>query len=313
MTILLFMSAFALSSIAAYYAIMGLMAIFSGAAMSIAIMGGALEVSKIVVSSWLYRNWKETSLLLKTYFIIAIIVLMCLTSMGIFGYLSKAHSDQGMVTGDVLSKIELIDGKIKYQREIINDARSTLDQLDQQIAKYTELGAVSRGVKVRDAQRDERAAAYKTIEEAQSQISSLNDQRIPLAQEARKVEAEIGPIRYIAALIYGEQTDPSFLEKAVRIVILMIVGVFDPLAVLMFIAVNQSMMRNQKDSSIEELEEAEKKNPEWDDFFDEPKSETLEEVTEPISDPVVQSVKPDKHMKSSDYVKVSENFNIEKQ
>lgn len=316
MTILLFMSAFALSSIAAYYAIMGLMAIFSGAAMSIAIMGGALEVSKIVVSSWLYRNWKETSLLLKTYFIIAIIVLMCLTSMGIFGYLSKAHSDQGMVTGDVLSKIELIDGKIKYQREIINDARSTLDQLDQQIAKYTELGAVSRGVKVRDAQRSERTATYKTIEEAQSQISSLNDQRIPLAQEARKVEAEIGPIRYIAALIYGEQTDPSFLEKAVRIVILMIVGVFDPLAVLMFIAVNQSMMRNQKDSSIEEFkewEEAEKKNPEWDTFFDKPKSETLEEVKEPISDPVVQSIKPDKHMKSSDYVKVSENFNIEKQ
>ena len=303
MTILLFMSAFALSSIAAYYAIMGLMAIFSGAAMSIAIMGGALEVSKIVVSSWLYRNWKETSFLLKTYFIIAIIVLMGLTSMGIFGYLSKAHSDQGMITGDVLSKIELIDGKIKYQREIINDARATLDQLDQQIEKYTELGAVTRGVNARNSQRDERAATYKTIEEAQARISSLTDERIPLAQEARKVEAEIGPIRYIAALIYGEQTDPSFLEKAVRIVTLMIVGVFDPLAVLMFIGYNQTVMRSKEKEVLKppQVEEPEAKV--------EPELDVMVEV---VTNPKVVEPKPNQHLKSSDYISVDENFKIEK-
>lgn len=310
MTTLLFLSAFALSSIAAYYAIMGLMAIFSGAAMSIAIMGAALEVSKIVVSSWLYRNWKETSLLLKSYFIIAIIVLMCLTSMGIFGYLSKAHSDQGLVTGDVLSKIEIIDSKIKYQREIINDNRSTLDQLDQQIAKYTELGAVSRGVKVRDAQRSERTAAYAAIEAAQGEIGKLTTEKIPLAQEARKVEAEVGPIRYIAALIYGEQTDASFLDKAVRIVILMIVGVFDPLAVLMFIAVNQSAMRKEKDSTIN-LEESTETTPVWDDFFDNP-SEKVEEPVEASKDVVTKNASTGGHIITKNRINLRDSFKIEK-
>lgn len=308
MTTLLFLSAVSLSTIAAYYAIMGLMAIFSGAAMSIAIMGGALELSKLVVASWLYRNWKETSFLLKTYFVTAIIVLMCLTSMGIFGYLSKAHSDQGMITGDVLSKIELIDGKIKYQREIINDARATLDQLDQQIEKYTELGAVTRGVKARNAQRDERAAAYKTIEEAQAKVSEYTDQRIPLAQEARKVEAEIGPIRYIAALIYGEQTDPSFLEKAVRIVTLMIVGVFDPLAVLMFIGYNQTVMRSkekqvEKVPVVEEPKAEPKAEPEVD--------EVIAEV-EVLPKHSIPEVKANQHLKSSDYISLDENFQMEK-
>ena len=261
MTILLFLSAFALSSIAAYYAIMGLMAIFSGAAMSIAVMGGALEVSKLVVASWLYRNWKETTFLLKTYFIIAILVLMTLTSMGIFGYLSKAHSDQGMVTGDVQAKIEIIDQKIAYQKEIIKDARTILDQLDQQIQKYTDLGAVSRGVKARADQRGDREAAYKSIETAQATIAKLNDEKAPLAQEARKVDAEVGPIRYVAALIYNDNTDASTLEKAVRVMILMIVGVFDPLAVLMFIAFNQSSLR-----SIEEPIQAQREEVETEEF-----------------------------------------------
>jgi hypothetical protein len=304
MTTLLFLSAVSLSTIAAYYAIMGLMAIFSGAAMSIAIMGGALELSKLVVASWLYRNWKETSILLKTYFVTAIIVLMCLTSMGIFGYLSKAHSDQGMITGDVLSKIELIDGKIKYQKEIINDARATLDQLDQQIEKYTELGAVTRGVKARDSQRDERAAAYKTIEEAQAKVSEYTDQRIPLAQEARKVEAEIGPIRYIAALIYGEQTDPSFLEKAVRIVTLMIVGVFDPLAVLMFIGYNQTVMRS-KEKEVETVPVVEE--PEVEPEV----NEVIAEV-EVLPKHSIPEVKANQHLKSSDYISLDENFQIQK-
>lgn len=294
MTILLFLSAFALSSIAAYYAIMGLMAIFSGAAMSIAVMGGALEVSKLVVASWLYRNWKETTFLLKTYFIIAILVLMTLTSMGIFGYLSKAHSDQGMITGDVQAKIEIIDQKIAYQKEIINDARSILDQLDQQIQKYTDLGAVSRGVKARADQRGDREAAYKSIETAQSEITKLNDEKAPLAQEARKVDAEVGPIRYVAALIYNDNTDTSTLEKAVRIMILMIVGVFDPLAVLMFIGYNQSAMRNIK--RIEEPIQKETESEEHVIIETKDEDKKLEDVVQsdiPAEVPVVAEILPE--------------------
>lgn len=315
MTILLFLSAFALSSIAAYYAIMGLMAIFSGAAMSIAVMGGALEVSKLVVASWLYRNWKETTFLLKTYFIIAILVLMTLTSMGIFGYLSKAHSDQGMITGDVQAKIEIIDQKIAYQKEIINDARSILDQLDQQIQKYTDLGAVSRGVKARADQRGDREAAYKSIETAQSEITKLNDEKAPLAQEARKVDAEVGPIRYVAALIYNDNTDTSTLEKAVRIMILMIVGVFDPLAVLMFIGYNQSAMRNIK--RIEEPIQKETESEEHVIIETKDEDKKLEDVVQsdiPAEVPVVAESLPEVKKKLTDipsrHIIIGDQFSV---
>lgn len=318
MTILLFLSAFALSSIAAYYAIMGLMAIFSGAAMSIAVMGGALEVSKLVVASWLYRNWKETTFLLKTYFIIAILVLMTLTSMGIFGYLSKAHSDQGMVTGDVQAKIEIIDQKIAYQKEIIKDARTILDQLDQQIQKYTDLGAVSRGVKARADQRGDREAAYKSIETAQATIAKLNDEKAPLAQEARKVDAEVGPIRYVAALIYNDNTDASTLEKAVRVMILMIVGVFDPLAVLMFIAFNQSSLRSIE--PIEEPIQVQREEVETEEFpiveiKDEDKK--LEDVVQsdtPAEVPVVAESSPEVKKKLTDtpsrHIIIGDQFSV---
>lgn len=258
MTFLLFISALALSSIAAYYAIMGLMVIFSGAATSIAIMGVALEVSKIVVSSWLYRNWKETTLLLKTYFTIAILILMVLTSMGIFGYLSKAHSDQGFASGEVLARISSIDEKIRYQKEIIDDARKTIVQLDRQVdeainrtsAQSTTAG-VDRSVTIRRNQAKERGDIAKTISAAQAEIAKLNAEKAPIAEEARKVEAEVGPIKYVAALLYDDNPDNSTLERAVRMMIILIVIVFDPLAILMFIAVNQSMMRKQSVKIVE--------------------------------------------------------------
>lgn len=267
MTILLFVSAMSLSIIAAYYAIMGLIAIFSGAALSIAIMGGALELAKLVVSSWLYRNWKETTLLLKTYFVIAIVILMSLTSMGIFGFLSKAHSDQGMVTGEVVYKLEAVDEKIKYHKEIINEARKTILQLDVQVnetiartgaAGTNQSGAgngaagVERSIAIRRAQAKEREKLAKEISSSQEAIAKLNEERAPLAKEARQVEAEVGPIKYIAALLYGESLDSSVLEKAVRFMIMMIVVVFDPLAVLMFIAFNQTQMRREKKEEVVE-------------------------------------------------------------
>ena len=249
---LLFVNAISLSIIAEYYAIMGLMAIFSGAPISIAIMGGILGVSKIVITSWLYRNWKETGFLLKTYFSFAIVILMLLTSMGIFGYLSKAHLDQSILSGDVIASIEIIDEKIKYQKEIINDSRKTLSQLDKQVdetinrtSTQSTTAGVDRSVTIRRAQAKERAELAATITSAQREIARLTEEKTPIAAELRKVEAEVGPIKYIAAFIYEDQTDKTSLEKAVRWLIVLIVLVFDPLAVLMFIAINQSMLRKK--------------------------------------------------------------------
>ena len=252
MTHLLLITAIALSGVAEYYAIMGLIAIFSGAAIPIAVMGIVLGIAKIIVTSWLYHNWKNTPFLIKSYFIVAITILMLLTSMGIFGYLSKAHSDQGMVSGSALAEVTLIDEKINIQRENIYAARKTLTQLDNQVNAALErttnqstTAGVDRSVTIRRNQAKDRATAIAEIESAQKEIARLQEIRSPKAAELRKVEAEVGPIKYIAALIYEEKASEEILEKAVRWVILLIVFVFDPLAVLMFIAYNQSLAQSR--------------------------------------------------------------------
>jgi hypothetical protein len=255
MIYLLLANAVALSIIAEYYAIMGLMAIFSGSPIAIAIMGGVLGLSKIVVTSWLYRNWNQTTLLLKSYFSIAICVLMLLTSMGIFGYLSKAHLDQGVVSGDVAAAVSIIDEKINIQKENINAARKTISQLDSQVdaalSRTTDAAGADRSSSIRRSQARERTRLVEEISAAQKEIAKLNEERAPIAIELRKVEAEVGPIKYIAAFIYEDSASQNSLEKAVRWLIVLIVLVFDPLAVLMFIAVNQTLMRQNPQPKVE--------------------------------------------------------------
>jgi hypothetical protein len=257
MTYLLLATALLLSAIAAFYAVAGLVAIFAASAVSIMIMGGALEGAKLVVASWLYRNWKDIPVLMKTYFTAALVILMMLTSMGIFGYLSKAHLDQAVPTGDVVSKLNLIDEKINTQKENVNAARKAITQLDAQVdqtlARTTEASGADRSVQIRRAQSRERASLYKDIETSQTEIAKLNQERAPIASEVRKVEAEVGPIKYIAALLYGDTLDDGLLEKAVRIVIIMIVLVFDPLAVLMLIAWNRDKKRQEEEDGVAEF------------------------------------------------------------
>jgi hypothetical protein len=259
----LLFNAIALSITAEYYAIMGLMAIFSGSPIAIAIMGGALGLSKILITSWLYRNWKQTSILLKVYFSVAVCILMLLTSMGIFGYLSKAHLDQGVVSGDVTAAVALIDEKINIQKENINAARKTISQLDSQVdaalSRTTDATGADRSTAIRRSQTKERTKLLEEISTAQAEIAKLNEQRAPIAVELRKVEAEVGPIKYIAAFIYEDSADQNSLEKAVRWLIVLIVLVFDPLAVLMFIAVNQTLAQQKpqkEETIIEEVVDA---------------------------------------------------------
>jgi len=224
MTYLLFAVALSLSALAAYYAVMGLIAIFAAAVVPIALMGSLLEASKLVVASWLYRNWKEIPKLMKSYFVVALVVLMMLTSMGIFGFLSKAHLDQAIPTGDVQSKLALLDEKIKTEKENINASRKELTQLDAQvdqtIARTTEASGTDRAIAIRRGQQKDRARILNEIGAAQAKIAKYNEERAPIASEVRKVEAEVGPIKYIAALIYGDESanDTTMLEKAVRIV-----------------------------------------------------------------------------------------------
>ena len=259
MTYLLFAVALGLSAVAAYYAVAGLVAIFAAAAIPIMIMGSLLEASKLVVASWLYRNWVEIPKLFKAYFLTALITLMLLTSMGIFGFLSKAHLDQAIPTGDVSAKLALIDEKIKTEKENINASRKELTQLDAQVdqtlARTTEASGADKSIAIRRAQQKDRTRILNEIGNSQAKIAKLNEERAPIAAEVRKVEAEVGPIKYIAALIYGDNPETDVLEKAVRWVIIMIVLVFDPLAVLMLVAANWNLKKEQSSlpAPVEEI------------------------------------------------------------
>ena len=259
LTYIMFLVALSLSAVAAYYSIVGLAAIFSAATIPIIIMGSMLEAAKLSVTVWLHEYWDQCRLAMKGYLVPAVVALMFLTSMGIFGFLSKAHLDQAVPTGEVATQVAMLDEKIKIQREYlqterdnITAARTTLSQLDSQVnerlSRGTTEASAERSVQIRAQQQRERRAlqndisdAQKRIETINAEIARLNEQRAPIAADLRKVEAEVGPIKYIAALIYGDNPDANLLERAVRWVTILLVAVFDPLAIMMLLAATESL------------------------------------------------------------------------
>ena len=245
--------ALSLSTVAAYYSIIGLTAIFAGAVIPIIVMGSILEIGKITTTVWLRKYWHRCGWVLKLYLVPAVVLLALLTSMGIFGFLSKAHMDQGIVSGDSQSKLALYDEKIKTQKDNIETARKALTQMDAQVDQMlgrtdNDKGA-ERAVQIRRQQAKERTLLQNDIANAQKEISKLNEERAPIAAENRKIEAEVGPIKYIAALIYGDNADQNMLEAAVRWVIILLVVVFDPLAIALVLAANAS---KEWDDDVEE-------------------------------------------------------------
>jgi len=246
LTILTFLSAISISVIAAGYSIIGLATLFAGAAVPIIAMGTALEVGKLVAASWLYQNWRnDVPRLLKAYLFTSIIVLVFITSMGIFGFLSKAHLDQVQPTSGNELNIRVIDKQINQQEVIIARAEKTLNQLDKALDVYIDKEYVSRGLKERNKQKEERDLLNTTINEATAKIVELNKTKSTIELEQIKIEAEVGPLKYVAELIYGEDAKNHF-DSAVRIVIMILIFVFDPLAVLLLIAANISL-RQWKD------------------------------------------------------------------
>ena len=261
---LLLLTGLTISAVAIYYSVVGLTAIFSAAAIPIIIMGSALEVGKLVCASWLKANWERAPRFMKYYMVTAVIVLMLITSMGIFGFLSKAHNDQSLVSGDVTSKIAVYDEKIKTAKENIEADRKQLKQMDEAVDQIMGRSSDEKGADkanaVRKSQQRDRVALAKDIEANQKAIASLNDEAAPIRAEVRKVEAEVGPIKYIAAFIYGTAPDESMLERAVTWIIILIVIVFDPLAVIMLLAAQMTFGWKKEqtwaDDQAEELTEA---------------------------------------------------------
>ena len=291
--------ALAISAVAAYYSIVGLTTIFAAAVLPIIIMGVILEIGKVTAAVWLKLNWHRAGLLYKLYLVPAVGILMLLTSMGIFGFLSKAHLDQAVPSSNVSSQVALLDEKISLEKENIDVARKALQQLDktidETIARSTSEEAVTRAANLRRSQQAERRRLQRDIANAQNNISGYTAERQPLAVQLRAIEAEVGPIKYIAALIYGDDIDNNLLERAVRIVIIIIVAVFDPLALILIIAAQQSLRWAKSESQTPDVQiipilsqQAEIKEPE-----PEAKSEpiieekpTEESTPEKVFDPV---------------------------
>ena len=226
-----------LSIVSAYYAIVGLTIIFSAAFWPIIIMGSTLEVGKIITASYLYRNWSVIPFLMKSYFTVAVAILMFITSMGVFGFLSKAHIDQDLSSGDVQSKVEVLDSRIQRERERIASNVSALKQLDSAVNKIIAEKDAEQGLRYRRNQEKERKSISSEIKDSQKNIDNFQTERLPLAKEIRVAEREVGPIRYVAELIYGE-SNKEILEKAVRFMIISLVLVLDPLALLLIVSAN---------------------------------------------------------------------------
>ena len=293
MIFLTFLTAMALSGVAAYYSVIGLAAIFPGSFWPIIIMGTTLEAAKLVTVSWLYRNWKVVHIGMKSYLTVATVILMLITSMGIFGYLSKAHLEHSSDTAPMASKVQLIDEKIKVVKENLDANRKILKQLDEQvdqtIGRSTDEKGIANSVSIRRNQQKDRSRIAAENESYQKTIASLNEERFPLQIELQKAESDFGPIKYVAELIYGSG-DKDIIDKAVRLVIMLIMVVFDPLAILLLIAANMSMQPQPKrqtepdlildeplpEKVIEEIKEFEKKlEPELEIPVFVPKQETV--------------------------------------
>ena len=266
--ILTFISAISISLIAAGYSIIGLATLFAGAATPIIAMGSALEVGKLVAASWLYNNWNDNiPKTLKAYLFTAIIVLVFITSMGIFGFLSKAHLDQVRPTGNNEVQIALIDKQINQQELIIERAENTLNRLDKALDVYIAKEYVSRGLKERKKQKEERDFLNTEIKNAMDEIAKLVNAKSDIDIAQLKIEADVGPLKYVAELIYGENAKDNF-DSAVRIIILILIFVFDPLAVLLLIAANISLKqwrdkRNEKKRIEEEETQKNKRQKDW--------------------------------------------------
>ena len=241
--------ALAISTVAAYYSIVGLMAIFAGATTAIAIMGVVLEIGKLVCASWTFQNWKTSPFTIRSYFIVAVIVLMLITSLGIFGFLSRAHIQQSSPTGLIQERIERIDLKVDQRQTQIDRYQGRLNTLDQALQRYIELGAISKGLR-KIGEMDNETALLKTkIEGLEGEIDSLSDEKYEFRNQLNLAMVEVGPIRYVASMIYDEVNETQ-LEEAVRWIIILLIFVFDPLAVMLVIAANISLRDYRKERKM---------------------------------------------------------------
>jgi len=265
---LVLMMGLLLTAVGGYFSVIGLATIFAGAFWSVVVMATTLELSKIVAASWIYRSWRIAPFLIRTYMVMAVVVLVFITSMGIFGYLSKAHVEQTISQGGNNElQIDSLERQISRQQSIIVDAETVLTQLDQQVSvliEYDRIRGPSGSIAVRESQSEERQALNQKIDTAYIRIEELQTDLAPLQKQSLALEAEIGPLKYIAELIYGREEARTYFDTAVRWIIILLVSVFDPLAITMIIAGNVGLATRTKIVPMTEDEVMQEVEIDWD-------------------------------------------------
>jgi hypothetical protein len=248
----------ALAFVAAWFSIAGLATIFSGAFVSVVIMASVLEFAKLVSAAWVHYEWDRINVLTRSYFVFAVVVLMFITSMGIFGYLSKAHIEQTIsVGGNNDIQIQLLEKRIQSEERNVKSSETVLESLDQQVQTlidYDRIRGPQGSIAVRESQREERNQLEESIQKSQKQIENYQQELIPLKQVQLELEAEIGPLKYIAELIYGDQAS-NYFDVAVRWIIIIIVMVFDPLAIMLLIVSTGAFKREIEKPSVPLIDE----------------------------------------------------------
>lgn len=284
--IIIALSSLSLAAVAAYFSIIGLTTIFPGVFWSIVVMGSALEIGKLVTAVWLHRNWKTSGRLIKYYLSIAVIVLSGITSMGIFGFLSKSHIEQEAGASQYDSQISMLDKKLESieskkasletQKETneqlksddylslqrLNDRLKDLDSIISQIREKGGFSTSSKIEKERVNQSQERESISKNKQDIQNRLENyriklenqifpelekleenylnINLDKTKIESQLKELEAEIGPVKYIAELISDFGGPEVNSESAVRMVILILIFVFDPLAILLVVAASST-------------------------------------------------------------------------
>ena len=301
--LLTLLAALSLAAVAGWFSIVGFMAIYAGAPMYALIMGVVTECAKLVTTSWLYRNWQHAGWRLKAPLIYFTLALMTATSIGVFGFLSKAHLEQGAGTIDNSARIEQLQYQIDREKATIADNEKVTKQLDDTVNSLLGKDRADRALSVRKSQASQRAQLRTDSAEAQKRIDGLNAEKFKLESEVRKMQLDVGPIRYIAELFYGvDENATKNIEAAVRIFTLLLVSTLDPLAVILLIAANHTLIRLRNEKKEED------KSPTSNGFFDRfRKRESPNKVTgqNVVTSGTVSDFSPSERIQESSFVPAS--------
>ena len=254
--LLTLLASFSVAGVSEWFSVVGIMTIYAGAPFNAAlIMGLVLGGAKLMTISWLYRNWKYSSWALRAPLLYFMTALMIASSIGVFGFLTKSHLEQGAATVDNSAKIERLDQQIAREKSIIDDDQKVISQLDTAINSFLGNDKTDKALAVRRAQAPQRKQLKNEIADSQKNIDLYSDEKLKLTSQVRALQLEVGPIKYIADIFLGSNgNDSAKMEIAVRMFTLLIVSTLDPLAVVLLIAANHTLLRLQNEKTQKNTE-----------------------------------------------------------